>query len=253
MSLTTYDTGVRTWLKELLPQLDPKCAWRLQTPEGTSKARFLNPKPMQTPFFGHRAAQRPTCPGERLRSPRCAAQSLRSRRSPWGSPGPGSACEERVGLGVMAKDGVTSCLAPLERPRCHHRRGQEELLLPDVSCWVLRPQIPPGHGLENGPHGPSSSPSHHWRSLPHHELRPARRRLRRGRRGEGGHPVLGPGARLYSLHGLEEGLAVIREGHDELQLGATGLLHWKGAHQGEGGQQAWGGGTGARVGVGYPS
>lgn len=127
----------------------------------------------------------------------------------------------------MAKDGVTSCLAPLQCPWCHRRRGQEQLL-PDVSCWVLRPQIPPGHGLENGPHGPSSSPSHHWRSLPHHELRPACRRPRRGRRGEGGHPFLGPGARLYSLHGLEEGLPVIWEGHDELQLGPTGLLHWKG-------------------------
>lgn len=61
-----------------------------------------------------------TCPGGRLQSPRCAARSPRSRRSRWGSPGPGSAWEERRGLGVMAMDGVTPSvgLAPNHPSPC---------------------------------------------------------------------------------------------------------------------------------------
>lgn len=72
-------------------------------------------------------------------------------------------------------------------------------------------------------------------------------------------PTVGEGAsstgaevKLYSLHGFEEGLPVVWEGHDELQLGTARLLHWKGAHEGD---WAWWGGQWDRgVGRGeYPS
>lgn len=175
----------------------------------------------------------------------------------WGHP--------KRGLG--SKPPLTLC------PWCHWRHNQTQSP-PVAPCWVMWPQTPSQaathpllptqglgslHGL-NGPQGPSSS-FHHWRSLPHHKLRPACRKHHQGRRGEGDHPAgqnFGGGGlkrgsarsispflppcsppatphhltgglwgcppQLYSLHGLEEGLPVIWERHDELELGPAGLL-----------------------------
>jgi len=65
------------------------------------------------------------------------------------------------------------------------------------SCSLLGDAAPnpPTKGWEalmvwvvpDAPHGPSSS-FHHWRSLPHHKLRPACRKHHRGRREQRGPP-----------------------------------------------------------------
>lgn len=148
-----------------------------------------------------------TCPGGRLRSLHCAAQSLRSRRNRRGSPGPGSAWKERGWWGQIITNGSLQAwdwlqTSPhLASPGDTGDTAKPSLLQSPPDGWVAPSplsrlpsnpclQLEAGEALMDwrlldGPHGPPSS-FHHWRSLPHHKLRPICSE-HRGRQWKGDH------------------------------------------------------------------